>query len=402
MERQCLQCETPFTLSHRRKYYCSETCVEMARTWVCAGCSAIKKARFPSQKKTYCADCCARQRGFLARTFFQETRDRQVAQGRVLVVCTYDKCPRPEDLLDRTRSESKHPSLCRHPECKIALREDRHGGNRPLAGREAFCTGCGRPRGHLRPSYARKFKHCRACAVRIREAGKIQPESPATLVADDQVHELKEWRACGLVGCDSGRLVYVSEIRKYPNRTFYCSRPHFKAATAMRVPRVHCRACGRERALERAHIPQTFDPETMTYLCQACRPTRSLVRMFTCHRAGCSTLFERRVSVNAPDIPRFCSLTCHVLHYDGGRALCANSRCYNPIPRRKLHNRYCGVACYQIAERGQPNPHHQPSKAEQAVLLQWERGERGVRNLATASGVARNTVRRVLREHALA
>jgi len=402
MDRRCFQCNGP-VLQRRHHQYCSATCVDMARTWVCLGCGAIKKARFPSQTKTYCADCLGRKRGIVAQTHFQQTRDQQVARARVLVVCNYDKCPRPLDLLDLTRSQIKHPSSCRHPECKDALREERHGGNRPLAGGEAFCEGCGRSRGYLRPYYARKFPYCRDCAASRRAAFALpDPADPQDApLSEVPVRGLKEWRPCGLSGCNSGRLVLISEIKKYPDRTFYCSRPHFKDATAARIPRIRCRSCDRERALERAHIPQTFDPETMTYLCQNCRPARSEMRTFPCDRGGCDITFDRRVSVNAPDIPRFCSLTCRVLHYDGGRAVCANPHCYNPIPRRKRYNRYCGTACYEASKPGRPTPHRQPSKAEGLVVAQIESGVRRIKVIVDRTGVARNTVRRVFRERGI-
>jgi len=413
MDRRCLQCKGPLPRARRQgrgritsgnhPHYCSDACFDVARTWICVGCGALDKACRPCRKRTYCADCLGRHYNKAARVF-QETRDRQVAQGRVLVACTYDKCSRPQDLLDRTRSQSKRPASCRHDECKVALREERHGGCNPLTGREIFCMGCGQSRGYRPPYYEHKFKYCRVCAQRRREANTISPQTVKTstsLVGDGQAHALKEWRACGLNGCDSGRLVWISEIRRYPNRTFYCSLSHFKAAMARRGTRIHCRGCGQERALERSHIPRTFDPETMTYLCQVCQPPRSVVRMFTCHRAGCSLTFKRRVFVNAPDIPRFCSLTCRVLHYDGGRAVCANPHCYNPIPRRKRYNRYCSTACYEASKPGRPTLHRKPSKAELLIEPYIESGERRIRVIVDRTGVARNTVRRVFRERGI-
>jgi len=413
MDRRCLQCNGPLPPTRRERgriasgnhqHYCSDTCLDLARTWVCKGCGTLDKAHKPSRKRTYCAKCVGRQENTVARTVFQKTRDRQIAQGRVLVACNYDKCPRPGDLLDLTRSESQRPSRCRHPECKAALREERHGGCSPLTGREIFCADCGESRGYRPPYYERKFKFCRVCAQRMREANTLPTqtvETAAPLVADGQAHALKEWRTCGLDGCESGRLVWISEIKKYPDRTFYCSWAHVKAAQAARTQHIHCRGCTQERVLERAHIPRAFDPETMTYLCQACWPVRSVVQTFDCHRAGCSIRFERRVLVSALDVPRFCSRTCRVLHYDGGRAVCANPRCYNPIPRRKRYNRYCSTSCYEASKPGRPTPHRQPSKAEGLVVAQIESGVRRIKVIVDRTGVARNTVRRVFRERGI-
>lgn len=380
MERQCRQCETSFTFA-KHQIYCSGKCVEAARIRTCP-CGKQFRARWPSQKRTLCDDCKQSRLDIVAQTVFRETRERQIAQAHVLVTCNYAQCPRPEELIPLIRSQAKKPSACRHPECRVAYRADCHGGNKLPAGNEAFCEGCGKSRGYRPLSYLRKYKYCPDCV-------RHQPDSSTT--------SPKEWVPCALHGCNSGRLIFLSEIKRFADRTFYCSREHFIVAEAIRrgAARIHCNSCGQERRLHRAHVPQTLDFETMTFVCRACRPVKTVRQTFICDRTGCSKIFARRVPLNHKIVPHFCSLTCRAEHYRSLQRLCAH--CRQRIKRRGRHNMYCTWQCYQDYKKGRPNPHHQPSKAEQKVLDAMARGIHGVRTLERECGVARNTVRKVVR-----
>ncbi len=384
MERRCYYCKEPYTLGVHQ-IYCSEECFKAARTKTCpCGKQSYVPGR-PSRKKAFCDDCTRRRRDIVAQTVFQQTRERQMAQAEVRVVCNYAKCPRPYDLIPLTRNQAKRPSECRHPECKVAYRDDCHGGKRLPTSREIFCKSCGKSRGYHPPSYAREYEYCLKCSRRQHPTKNRIPASD------------KEWRPCSLPGCNSGRYVPISTIKRYPERKFVCSRAHSRASAP--APRIHCRSCPRERRLRSSHIPRTFDAQTMTFVCRVCQPSKTVVETFTCDGVGCDKTFERRVSRKALKKPHFCSPECQGEYRRLLQRLCA--RCGQRIQRRGLNNTYCSWDCFQEAKTGRPNPHRQPSKAERTVLEAIARGIRGARTIEREYGVARNTVRRVFREQGI-
>jgi len=387
---QCRQCKQLFPVTPRHLWYCSDDCVQKARTRACAWCRKDFPARgYGAGQKKYCsAECRELGHGLNMMAHAQANAERQRRESRVDVVCTYAKCPRRHDLISLRRSEAQHPSKCRHPECRVAAREDWKLRGAARKGDERDCKGCRRSMGYLPPNRLDQ-EYCTDCTR--QGLGRASPRRG-------------EWRVCDLEGCTTPVYVRPSQVRRSATGLFYCCPAHGyarpkKSRAQPRTVRARCRVCDHERRVSRGKEPRTFDETTATYLCERCRPWKTETRDFVCSRSGCSVSFPRRVRIAGPTIPRFCTEVCRSQHRRALQRLCA--RCNGPILRRGQSNVYCSLSCYHEAEKDHPNPHRQPSKAELLIEPYIESGERRIRVIVDRTGVARNTVRRVFRERGI-
>jgi len=269
----------------------------------------------------------------------------------------------------------------RHPECREAYRRFCNGGTKPRKGAELICEDCKKPIGY-RPAFRLAQKYCGPCAYR-RAGGYKQRGGD-------------ELRTCSLDGCTEVIRVTAGQIKKSKSGKFYCGLDHY--ARDLRAPRIHCRSCGREQKLLANSRPLTLDLTTLTFVCSKCRPSRTIVRGFTCARIGCGKYFRRRVSIEAPpDLIRFCTDACRRQHYRVERRC---DVCKGVIETRLRNKAQCSRKCYKQAKQGRPNPHYRSSQAELDILaIVRERGKLPVRVVATLSGTSPTTVQKTFRKH---
>ncbi len=383
VQRQCLRCNLRFTVTPQRRRYCSDACVEAACKRRCERCGktfSVPKGQ-PSHIKKHCSDDCrdaAVRLGATARG--NMAGQRRSEQSRTFVTCIWPECPRKGELIPLPRYKAKQMSYHRHPECREAYRRSCNGGTKPRKGAELICEDCKEPIGY-RPAFRLAQKYCGICAN--RRNGGYKPRT------GDQL------RQCAFGGCPEMVRVTPGQIKKSKTGAFYCSSAHYGLAN--RAPRIHCRSCGRERKLLAGRHPRTLDLSTLTFECKACRPPQTIMRGFTCARAGCGKYFRRRVPIDAPaDLIRLCTDPCRKKYHHVERRC---DVCDKVIPARR-NKAHCSRACYKQAKKDQPNPHYRPSQAEIDTLeVVRERGRLPIRAIAALKGISPTAVHKALRKH---
>jgi len=376
----CRHCRTPFPVTRTSgRHYCCRECKAAACKRVCPQCTREFDAPHPASKKVYCSPECllASQTGEHLKSSWDAHRER----ARVVVVCNWRACPRPQDLIEVPRWKASKPFYCRHDECKEAFRQACNGGSRLPEGNEAFCQVCGDPVGYRsRGELETGGIYCVRCVGR---PGRQRPRRGKG-----------ETRPCGLVGCTNEIWVTAFKLKHSKTNIFVCCSAHFNAVKRT-APRVRCVTCGYEKVFHVPHVPPDVDALATHWQCPACRPRTTAVCSFEC--AQCHDTFSRRIRLARPAAERqFCTLTCRQEYARVHAPYCR--RCDHVI-RRRGHGQkpYCSRACAAAAARGQPHPHTRPSIAEGKILEQWRAGVRGIKKLAAMSGTAPNTVRKLQR-----
>lgn len=381
MIRQCRRCDNPFTVTPQRRRYCSDACVEAACKRRCERCGdtfSVPKGK-PGHIKKHCSvECRAAANQLNATARGKLSSQRRSETGRTFVACIWPDCPRPQELISLQRCQAKRPMFHRHPECREAYRRFCHGGTKPRKGAELVCQGCGKPIGY-RPASRLDQEYCGTCAY--QRVGGYKPRTGG------------EVRICALNGCAEEVWVATWKIKKSKTGNFYCTRVH--AGLAARAPCIRCRSCGREQDLLADRQPLTLDLATLTFVCRACRPKQTISRWLVCARPECRKNFRRQVPINeGVDHLRFCTDACRKQHYRVERRCVF---CDKVITKRARYKVHCSRECYKQGKIGQPNPHYRPSQAELSILKEWQKGVRGVRPLARASGSSVNTVQKLIK-----
>lgn len=339
----------------------------------------------PGHIKKHCSDECrdaAVRLGATARG--KASGQRRSEASRTFVACTWSDCPRPAELIPLPAYKAKRMWEHRHPECREAYRRFCNGGTKPRKGAELTCEDCNKPIGY-RPAFRLAQKYCGICAN--RRNGGYKPRTG------------DELRQCALDGCPEMVRVTSGQIKKSKTGRFYCSHDHY--AQALRAPRIRCSSCGRKRKLLAGRHPRTLDLATLTFECKACRPPQTIVRGFTCGRAGCGKYFLRRAPIDAPvHLVRFCTDACRKKYHHVERKC---DFCNKVIEKRARYKFHCSWECYQQVKKGRPNPHYRPSQAELTILaVVRKKGKLPVRDLALLSGTSPTTVQKTLHKHNIA